>query len=98
MEDLSRTEPLDGSGREPWRTQAACRGVDPDIFHPASEEEAAAKSICAECSVREPCLEFAIATRQPDGVWGGTTERERRNITRRRRRASSRAGQMAVGE
>lgn len=72
-----------------WRQRAACRGVDPDIFYPASDEEAeAAKAICATCPVREACLEYALANRERDGVWGGATERERRRIVRQRRKSA----------
>ena len=72
-----------------WRQKAACRGVDPDIFFPVSDEEAEdAKSICRMCPVQELCLEWAISTREKEGVWGGATERERRRIIRRRRRSA----------
>lgn len=72
-----------------WRQRAACRGVDPDIFYPASDEEAeAAKAICAQCTVREACLEYALANRERDGVWGGATERERRRLIRQRRKSA----------
>ena len=72
-----------------WRQRAACRGVDPDIFYPVSEDDAAeAKNICDQCTVRETCLEFALANRERDGVWGGATERERRRMVRQRRRTA----------
>ena len=72
-----------------WRDRAACRGLDPEIFYPVSEEDAAeAKSICAVCPVREPCLEYALANRERDGVWGGATERERRRMIRQRRKSA----------
>jgi WhiB family redox-sensing transcriptional regulator len=72
-----------------WRQSAACRGVDPETFYPASEEEAeAAKSVCGQCGVREACLEFALANRERDGVWGGATERERRRLLRQRRKSA----------
>lgn len=72
-----------------WRQRAACRGVDPDIFFPVSEEDAdEAKAVCAVCSVREACLEYALAHRERDGVWGGATERERRRMIRQRRRSA----------
>jgi WhiB family transcriptional regulator, redox-sensing transcriptional regulator len=72
-----------------WRQRAACRGVDPDIFYPVSEDDAdEAKNICHECTVRETCLEFALANRERDGVWGGATERERRRMLRQRRRSA----------
>ena len=70
-----------------WRQKGACTGLDPSIFFPESEELAdEAKSICAECPVRLHCLEHALARRERDGIWGGTTERERRRIIRQRRR------------
>lgn len=72
-----------------WRQKAACRGVDPEIFYPVSDEEAeASKAICAGCPVRQPCLEFALVSREKDGVWGGATERERRRILRQRRKSA----------
>lgn len=72
-----------------WRQHGACRGTDPDIFYPVSDEEAEpAKVICATCPVREPCLEYALATRERDGVWGGATERERRRLIRQRRKSA----------
>jgi WhiB family redox-sensing transcriptional regulator len=72
-----------------WRLSAACRGVDPAIFYPASEDEAdAAKSICALCNVRQACLEYALVHREREGVWGGATEKERRRIHRQRRKSA----------
>jgi len=72
-----------------WRDRAACRGVDPDVYYPVSEEDAGvAKAICAECPVRETCLEYALANRERDGVWGGATERERRRMIRQRRKSA----------
>lgn len=72
-----------------WRQRAACRGVDPDVFYPATDEEAEeAKAVCAVCSVREACLEYALTNRERDGVWGGATERERRRMLRQRRKSA----------
>jgi WhiB family transcriptional regulator, redox-sensing transcriptional regulator len=72
-----------------WRQRAACRGVDPEVFYPATDEEAGdAKEVCAVCSVRESCLEYALTNRERDGVWGGATERERRRILRQRRKSA----------
>ncbi len=72
-----------------WRQHAACRGVDPDVFYPASEEDAEpAKAICAQCPVRQPCLEYALTNRERDGVWGGATEKERRRMLRQRRKSA----------
>lgn len=63
--------------------------MDPDVFYPVSDEDAVtAKSICGQCPVREACLEYALAYRERDGVWGGATERERRRILRHRRKTA----------
>mgnify|MGYP001548914934 FL=1 len=75
-----------------WRNDAACRDVDPDLFFPigttgiAVEQVDAAKRVCTTCVVREPCLEFALASNQDAGVWGGLTEDERRTLKRARQR------------
>lgn len=73
-----------------WRELGRCKGADPEIFYPEDDEDPgdAAKAICANCPVREPCLEHAIVSREKVGVWGGYTARERRRLVRRRRRAS----------
>jgi WhiB family redox-sensing transcriptional regulator len=72
-----------------WRDQAACRGLDPDIFYPVSDDDAdMAKAVCATCPVREACLEYALANRERDGIWGGATERERRRMVRQRRKSA----------
>src|SRR5437870_2644587 len=72
-----------------WRSSASCRGLDPAIFVPASEEDAAeAKASCAGCLVRQACLEYALVSRERDGVWGGATEKERRRILRHRRKTA----------
>lgn len=75
-----------------WRLDAACRDLDTAIFFPETEEAvAAAKAVCATCPVREACLEFALITRQDDGVWGGLDENERRRVRRRRQEAARKA-------
>jgi WhiB family transcriptional regulator, redox-sensing transcriptional regulator len=74
-----------------WRSKAACKGLEPEIFYPSSDDEddaLPAKAVCAECAVREACLEHALAIREKDGIWGGATERERRRIIRQRRRTA----------
>jgi WhiB family redox-sensing transcriptional regulator len=76
---------------QPWQSKAACRGLDAAIFFPdpdVDDEALPAKAVCAECAVRESCLEYALGYREKDGVWGGATERERRRIIRQRRRSA----------
>ncbi len=68
-----------------WRDQAACKGIRPSLFYPDNElEEQKAKAICGLCCVRECCLDFALATGEPEGVWGGLNVRQRRRISRSR--------------
>jgi WhiB family transcriptional regulator, redox-sensing transcriptional regulator len=72
-----------------WQMKAACRGPQSAVFFPPTqferkdeklERESRAKSICASCSVRRPCLEYAIEIREPHGIWGGLNELERKHI------------------
>jgi WhiB family transcriptional regulator, redox-sensing transcriptional regulator len=75
-----------------WRNDAACRDTDPDLFFPvgttgpAVEQIASAKQVCFECPCRQACLDFALATNQDSGIWGGTSEEERRAMRRARNR------------
>jgi hypothetical protein len=62
-----------------WREQAACRGTDLNLFFPERGQTAEpARQICAQCPVRQPCLDYAITNQIVDGIWGGLTVRERR--------------------
>lgn len=65
-----------------WQSEASCRGVDPDVFFPSTEDEAgAAMSICATCPVRVHCLASALQRGERYGVWGGMTEKERATLS-----------------
>jgi WhiB family redox-sensing transcriptional regulator len=44
------------------------------------ERERRAKAICVDCSVRRECLGYALAIREPHGIWGGLNEGERREL------------------
>jgi WhiB family transcriptional regulator, redox-sensing transcriptional regulator len=69
--------------------EAACKGTDTAVFFPVSETFAGeAKEICAACPVAGQCLEYAIETHQPDGVWGGLTAVERHRLVRRRQKVA----------
>lgn len=71
-----------------WRQEAACRDTSPELFFPigttgqAIDQIEAAKLVCMSCPAQEPCLEFALATNQDSGVWGATSEEERRHLRR----------------
>ena len=77
--------------KAPWRRQAACRTEDPDLFFPDKTDTDArreAKAICAGCPVRVQCLQFALRHRGTQGIWGGTTHKQRRSILKKRRQAA----------
>ncbi|MBK5222122.1 MAG: WhiB family transcriptional regulator [Acidimicrobiia bacterium] len=72
-----------------WQVRAACRGPQAVVFFPPPqferkeeklEREGRAKMICADCSVRQPCLDYAVSIREPHGIWGGLNESERRQL------------------
>ena len=65
-----------------WQERASCRGVDAELFFPATEEEAVpGKAICATCPVRVACLAFALERNEKFGIWGGLTEKERNRLS-----------------
>ena len=72
-----------------WQMKAACRGPQAAVFFPPPQferkdekidREARAKEICATCSVKEPCLDYAVSIREPHGIWGGLNESERKAL------------------
>jgi len=81
-----------------WRDDASCRHTDPDLFFPvgttglALTQIESAKAVCNACVAQISCLEFALSTNQESGVWGGTSEEERRKLRKawlaRQRRVS----------
>lgn len=67
--------------RTPFSARAACRDHPGVSWFPARGEPAApAKAICATCSVRERCLEWADANGIEHGIWGGLSPKERRRL------------------
>ncbi|MFD6970711.1 WhiB family transcriptional regulator [Streptomyces sp. NPDC059949] len=59
--------------------EGLCAETDPDEFFPdKGGSTATAKRICFACKVRKHCLDYALTTGEPNGVWGGMSERERR--------------------
>lgn len=77
-----------------WAASAACVGADPDLFftdrtgRDAQAVSLQAKTICAGCAVRDACLDHALEHGEPEGVWGGCTPAERRELARGRRPAA----------
>jgi WhiB family redox-sensing transcriptional regulator len=77
------------TANETWQVRAACRGPESAVFFPPAvgerreereRREAKAKAICHTCAVRDECLEYAVAIREPHGIWGGLNEHERREL------------------
>jgi WhiB family redox-sensing transcriptional regulator len=73
--------------REDWRDDAECvrHPGNVDFFPERGESVRAAKAVCAQCPVKAECLEYAMQWNHLSGVWGGLSERERRQLRRRRR-------------
>jgi WhiB family redox-sensing transcriptional regulator len=76
----------------PWRSEANCLGLDPDLFIPERGDVAtieAARAVCAGCRVQTECLEQSLEG--PTwllGVYGGVTDRGRRRLRRKRQGAA----------
>lgn len=68
---------------EDWPLLAKCRGMNDALF-PEGKDQKRAKTICMGCPVRAQCLAEALDNRIEWGVWGGMTERERRQLLRQR--------------
>jgi WhiB family redox-sensing transcriptional regulator len=96
---LRRAAPDNLDGPDNWQKHGACRDEDPDLFFPqgntgiflAQIEEA--RQVCRRCPVMEACGNWALATGQDAGVWGGLSEEERRSMKRRAARARTAAKQ-----
>lgn len=69
-----------------WMDDALCREIDRDIFFPElGGKSIPAKLICHKCRVQNECLSYALSFTTILGVWGGTTEPERRRLKRESR-------------
>jgi len=76
------------ASNQEWQDLAACREIPVEMFFPPAEQESeVAKAVCANCTVRQPCLEFALAEAERFGIWGGLTSQERRSLAAKRRKA-----------
>jgi WhiB family transcriptional regulator, redox-sensing transcriptional regulator len=70
--------------RQQWFDRAACLHTDPDAFYPEKGGSSrAAKRVCHTCPVQAECLSYALANDERFGIWGGLSERERRQLKRR---------------
>ena len=70
-----------------------CAQIDPEVFFPSTGQPGReARRVCAGCSVRAECLEWALRTDQRYGIWGGLSETQRRTLRRVRAAELARAG------
>ena len=68
-----------------WMAQGNCADKPPSLFFPSDGVGVeVAKRVCADCPMKATCLEYALSNRIDHGVWGGTSERERRRILKAR--------------
>ncbi len=69
-----------------WMANGLCAEKHPSTFFPSDGVGVEkARKICNECPMQQPCLEYALRNRIDHGVWGGTSERQRRRILKQRR-------------
>ncbi|TXS41786.1 WhiB family transcriptional regulator [Streptomyces sp. OR43] len=74
-----------------WRVRGLCLREDPELFFPVGSINSGpvtiqtedAKAVCRRCPVMQRCLAWAVEMGPVEGIWGGTTERERRALRRR---------------
>lgn len=84
--ELVRITPVEDESPLAWKQLGNCKGTDPEFFYPDpanKKAESRAVKACQNCRVADICLEFAINNRERFGVWGGSTQAERRRIFRR---------------
>ncbi|BBJ46905.1 hypothetical protein SSPO_096230 [Streptomyces antimycoticus] len=80
-----------------WCVRGLCLREDPDLFFPIGNVNSGpvavqtdeAKAVCRRCPVMAHCLEWAVDAGPVEGIWGGTTEGERRALRRRAARGST---------
>ena len=71
-------------------TLGACAGIGTDLFYPTHQTRddwRTPKEMCAGCQIRDECLTWALATDEPEGIWGGLDPNERAALRRHRRTA-----------
>jgi hypothetical protein len=71
----------------PDMTQAACNGVDVNLFFPDSavQEQSIVKAMermCNECPIYKQCLNYALHVKV-DGIWAATSPNTRKAMRRR---------------
>jgi WhiB family redox-sensing transcriptional regulator len=71
-----------------WQDDGLCAQTDPELFFPEKGGSTkGAKKICAQCEVKNICLQYAVETGQ-SGIWGGMSDQERRKLKKSRTNAA----------
>lgn len=82
-----------------WREDGSCAQVDPELFYPEKNvSPKTAKKVCAACPVKDLCLEWALENDERYGVWGGTTENERKQLRKDRKESDAIAAAQLAHE
>lgn len=70
--------------QDDWRTQGSCvNHPTPDLWFEGDREwKDAARQICRGCPVRNECLEYALESFEPHGIWGSLTRGQRDRLRR----------------
>lgn len=68
-----------------WRKFGKCKNLSPEeatkrFFLGRGGSPRLARELCDTCPVRQECLDYAILYNE-DGIWAGTTEKERKILT-----------------
>ena len=86
MEKLESEAYIDRSGLpNDWAKDANCKGLDPNMFHTGrGESTREALAVCVGCVVVNECLHYALSNSIKVGIWGATTERQRRKMRKER--------------
>ncbi len=67
--------------RPNWQAEGLCRDYDANVFFPTRGQPILpALAVCSSCNVQPECLLYAVADSSLTGVWGGTSERARRQM------------------
>lgn len=85
--------PLPDQPRPGWRAEAACRGIDRELFYPSSPMQHPHPKVvaaCNECPVRADCLadDLAYPEAERHGIRAGMHESTRRALTRQEENAA----------
>lgn len=78
------TQPYVESLTSQWMQEGSCRNTTIFIvLADTKSEKEQSKKVCRDCTVKSECLDYALANNE-QGIWGGTTDKDRRNIKRQR--------------